>query len=104
MQPAAEVADDRHEGGDAAARNNVSDDTAPTSVDTGHRDQPDQDEIEQGVAVLSDDDADSHRLLLTVGLDGVEKDALMRYCAEQQQPLSGMLKEWVQTFAKGLAE
>jgi hypothetical protein len=104
MQPAAEAADDHDGAEDSVARNNISDDTAPTSVDTEHRDRPDQDEIEQGVAVLSDDDADSHRLLLTVGLDGVEKDALMRYCAEQQQPLSGMLKEWVQTFAEGLAD
>ena len=104
MQPAAEAADDHDGAEDSVARNNVSDDTAPTSVDTGHRDQPDQDEIEQGVAVLSDDDADNHRLLLTVGLDGVEKDALMRYCAEQQQPLSGMLKEWMKAFAAELAD
>jgi hypothetical protein len=57
------------------------------------------------MAVLdSGEDSDEKRLLLTVGLDDIERDALMRYCANQGHSLSEMLKEWVTEFSEELAE
>ena len=91
--------------GDAlSTEGTLSDDAAPSEADpAGGR--TDDDEFDQAMAVLdSGEDSDEKRLLLTVGLDDIERDALMRYCANQGHSLSEMLKEWVTEFSEELAE
>jgi hypothetical protein len=46
----------------------------------------------------STDDAEYQTLLLTVGLDDLQQDAIMRYCIDQKKPLSTVLEERIQKF------
>ena len=52
----------------------------------------------------ADRDTDSHRLLLTVGVDSLKRDEILRYCIAQEKPLSTVLEEQIQQFAEELLE
>jgi hypothetical protein len=45
------------------------------------------------------DDGEYKRLLLTVGLNDLKQDAIMRYCIDQQKSLGTVLEEQIQEFA-----
>jgi len=45
-----------------------------------------------------------YRLLLTVGLDDLKRDAILRYCISQDKSLSTVLEEQIQQFAAEVLE
>jgi hypothetical protein len=52
----------------------------------------------------ADDDRDYHRLLMTVGLDDLKTDALLRHCIEQGKSLDKVLEEEIQQFIARVRE
>ena len=105
------------ETGDAAADTSV---TAEMDSDEGDRTV---DSIDAPVGFLNDhpflideaadetpeptDDSDptgDHQLLLTVGLDDLKRDAILRHCISQEKSLSTVLEEQIQQFAAEVIE
>ena len=50
------------------------------------------------------DSTGEHRLLLTVGLDDLKRDEILRYCISQGKPLGTVLEELIQEFAAEVIE
>jgi hypothetical protein len=49
----------------------------------------------QEASADADDDPKYHRVLLTVGVEDLNHDAILRYCIQEGKPLQTVLEEWI---------
>ena len=64
---------------------------------------PDEKRFEDPDAGGGDGD-EYRRLLLTVGLEQLDQDAIHRYCIRREKPLSDVIEEWIQQSASEVAD
>ena len=64
---------------------------------------PDEKQFEEPDAGDGDED-DYRRLLLTVGLEQLDQDAIHRYCIKREKSLSNVIEEWIQQSAAEVAD
>ena len=51
-----------------------------------------------------DDEPEYHRVLLTVGVEDLNHDAILRHCIQEGKPLQTVLEEWIQQRAAEVLE
>ena len=64
---------------------------------------PDEKQFEEPDAGDGDED-EYRRLLLTVGLEQLDQDAIHRYCIKREKSLSNVIEEWIQQSAAEVAD